>query len=274
MTTNTLTSSRELMDIRSLHTIETAEHSFVEIELAGVGNRIFAMLIDLFLMGILWVIVLVVMLFLSRQGKILAEIGQTVFYLGSFFTMFGVQFLQEWLWNGQTVGKYLLNIRVVRNQGEPIGFWEAFGRNLFRIIDVWGSAVGLLPMMFSRREKRFGDFIASTLVINNQKIGRIPVSKKWHVPIDRPELEATEPFLLNLSKHLTPEEFDTLHHYLVRKKRLFKDAQNTLENDFRIYFKNRLDLSDTMAETPELLTTLYFGHQDHLHQLETQSNSF
>ncbi len=270
-TTDTDKASLRFIDIRSIHSIETPEHSFVEIELAGVGNRIFAMLIDLFLMGILWAITLFILLYTGRLGGVLAELGQTLFYLASFFILFGVQFIQEWLWNGQTVGKYLLKIRVVRNMGEPIGFWEAFGRNLFRLIDVWGMAIGLLPMMLSKREKRFGDFIASTLVINNQKMIRPLGSKKWHLPIERPPSEAMDPFLLKLSERLTPEEFDILRHYLARKKDFFDDSKNLLEHNFKTYFKNRLDLSEAMAEDPELLLTLYFGHFDRL--LERQETS-
>ena len=40
----------------------------------------------------------------------------------------------EWIWNGQTPGKRWLKLRVIREDGRPITFFEAAVRNLLRTL--------------------------------------------------------------------------------------------------------------------------------------------
>jgi uncharacterized RDD family membrane protein YckC len=75
--------------------------------------------------------------------------------------------LFEILWNGQTPGKRLLGLRVIRENGYPLRAVDAVVRNLVRIVDglPGGYAVGLLVMLLNTRSKRLGDFAAGTIVV-------------------------------------------------------------------------------------------------------------
>lgn len=69
-----------------------------------------------------------------------------------------------WL-HGQTCGKWLLGLRVVRVDGVALGAAEIFVRNLFRLIDQF-PPVWIVPL-FSKRSQRFGDMVAGTMVVRD-----------------------------------------------------------------------------------------------------------
>lgn len=266
------------MDIRSVHPIKTAENTVIEVELAGFATRILAFLIDLLMLMLLIVIIVVVLKLVSKLSPELAEtafnlfldrrLSGDAFKAVLFGALFGVStvafmyhFFQEWLWNGKTVGKHLLKIRVVRNNGQAIGFWEAFGRNIMRFfMDVYPIGLGIYPMMISSREKRFGDFLVGTLVISDQKIARpaleIPqeLSKQPEAPSDS---------ALNASL-IHPEEFELLRSYLSRRDRLDKTHRAALALELARHFQTRLYLSDEATADPKLLETLYQEYQQQL----------
>ena len=69
-----------------------------------------------------------------------------VFDLSSYFAFF------EWIWNGQTPGKRWLKLRVIREDGRPITFWEAAVRNLLRTFDMMPApfySIGLISVFSS-----------------------------------------------------------------------------------------------------------------------------
>jgi len=80
----------------------------------------------------------------------------------------------EWLWNGQTPGKRLMRLRVIREDGRPITLWEAVARNLLRIFDAAPGfffpiySLGLVSIFLSNRDQRFGDMFAGTVVIRER----------------------------------------------------------------------------------------------------------
>ena len=145
------------------------------------------------------------------------------------------------------------------DNGQPIGFWEAFGRNLFRLVDVWMGGIGLLPMLLSRREKRFGDWLSSTVVINNQALKKPLSIEHWDGVTSAflPENESIKAQVLSASERLSAEELDLLGQYLSRKKKLYRASVRQLEDDFRTYFKKRLQLSDEVLDERHLLEALY-----------------
>lgn len=247
------------MDIRSIHTIRTADNAIVEIELAGVGNRIFAFLIDAVMMLILLMFSWLIALNVRRVSQ---DFALVLFYLLPFLVFFGYHFFQEWLWTGKSLGKHLLHIRVVRNNGQPIGGWESLGRNLFRLVDVWFSGIGLLPMLLSPREKRFGDFLAGTLVINDQRVEKPLGRSLGELPIDKESPAELEEEWIRLGSRLTPEEFDLLQSYLSRQEQLLPDACQEIAENFRTYLSKRLQLPETTTEDPNFLTSLYWGYRE------------
>lgn len=237
------------MEFRSFHTIQTAENVPIRLEVAGLASRIYATGIDtvisLTLTG-LWIL----LLSLPPITQNWPELGKTLIPLGLFLMYFGYYLVQEWLWDGKTVGKSLLRIRVVRTNGQAIGFWEALGRSLLRVVDVSMGGIGLLCMMLNAQEKRLGDLLAGTLVIRHQPV-------RAHAPLppdgaDPPGLsanvstEATQS--VGLSR-LTTEEGDLLGSFLNRRKTLQTPQRTAMAEALSQYFSTRLHQPFTQGET-------------------------
>ncbi len=221
------------MEFRSIHTIETAENVHIKVELAGLASRVFAFGIDAMLMlALMGVVIALLSLWSYAQG--VPEISKTGIPLATFVIFFGFNLFQEWLWNGRTVGKAFLGIRVVRDNGQPIGFWEAFGRNLLRVLDVYVSGIGLLCMMFNRREKRFGDFIAGTVVIQDQRIAR---PGGYREPLPEAEMPLNGPELAPI--RMTAEEAELLSAFQARREEWFPEARKRLGAALCRYFAER-----------------------------------
>ncbi|MGI8544076.1 MAG: RDD family protein, partial [Aridibacter sp.] len=110
-------------------------------------------------------------------GMILAEMPKwtiAIMIIVLFLLFAGYFIFFEWLWNGQTPGKRLLKLRVIREDGRPITLWEAMARNLLRIFDAIPGfivpiySIGLIVIFLSGRDQRVGDIFAGTVVIRER----------------------------------------------------------------------------------------------------------
>jgi len=91
--------------------------------------------------------------------------------VGTFVVAWAYYLLFELAWSGQTPGKRVVGVRVIRENGYPIRAWDAVVRNLVRIIDgpPFGVVIGLLAMLLNARSRRLGDFAAGTIVVREVK---------------------------------------------------------------------------------------------------------
>ena len=78
--------------------------------------------------------------------------------------------LMHIIFNGRTVGKMLLKIRVVKVDGSPVHWSNYLVRWMLRLVDIWlflGS-IGILTILFSEKRQRLGDAAAGTVVISTK----------------------------------------------------------------------------------------------------------
>ena len=102
----------------------------------------------------------------------------------------------ELLWNGQSPGKRLVGLRVIGNDGAPIGLPESAIRNLVRIVDSLPAlyGVGIVFMFIDTKARRLGDLAAGTLVVYDK--GTISLESLRAAPL----LQAARPILSPLPK--------------------------------------------------------------------------
>lgn len=178
--------SQHVIETEETLIIETPERVQLEFALASIGNRFLAVAIDHFIQYLS--IFLIAWFFLSIAGYSSSDIADTSGSLLSempkwmvailiiiLFLVFAGYFIAfEWLWNGQTPGKRLLKLRVIRDDGRPVTLWEAIARNLLRICDAAPGfivpvySVGLIVIFLSGRDQRVGDIFAGTVVIRER----------------------------------------------------------------------------------------------------------
>jgi uncharacterized RDD family membrane protein YckC len=155
-------------------TIETPEQTSVEFAVAGIGSRFLALAIDtLIQVAIAALIGLAAALLVYAIGKTLAGpwIAGIVLLL-SFLTFYGYFIVFEALWNGQTPGKRSIQLRVIKDNGQPIHAIESVGRNLLRIVDQlpFFYAVGMACVLLNAKSKRLGDMVAGTIVVHERAL--------------------------------------------------------------------------------------------------------
>lgn len=154
--------------------IETPERVELHYVLANVGNRFLAAAIDhLIQIGLM----LVVFIFVGALSdwKLFAAMNvwaAALTVLAVFAIYWGYFVVFETLWSGQTPGKRMMRLRVVREDGRPVRFFEVFVRNILRLaLDFQpfpSYAIGVISIIFSARSKRVGDFVAGTVVVKER----------------------------------------------------------------------------------------------------------
>jgi uncharacterized RDD family membrane protein YckC len=154
-----------------LHQVVTTEKVVLTYRVAGIGSRFLAWLIDVGLIGVLFAIGVGAGALLSvlRPG-----VGEAVIALWAFALLWGYFLLFEWLWAGQTPGKRVMGLRVVRTEGTAISFLQAGVRNVLRAADSlpFFYALGFVVMACDRLRRRLGDLAAGTLVVHMERRAR------------------------------------------------------------------------------------------------------
>lgn len=140
----------------------------LELPLAGLVSRMTAVLVDFLLLALLWLLLAV-----AFMGALLdfeeASVVTALLVLVVFVTTWGYAVAFELAMRGQTPGKRLMGLRVIREDGLPIGLRESALRNLCRILDMQPTPfylVGGVAMVVDPRGRRLGDLVAGTLVIS------------------------------------------------------------------------------------------------------------
>jgi uncharacterized RDD family membrane protein YckC len=167
----------------------TPERIVFQYPLAGPFRRLCAYLVDL---GVLALLLIAAQL-LSTVLTLGAPGGTGLFLVAFFVLVWGYGSTCEGLFNGQTLGKRLMGIRVVSDRGVPITGAQAVIRNLVGVVDGFAPFMympGLVCMFLTRRFQRLGDLAAGTMVVVEQRRKRARL-----VRVEGKEVEAVLPWL-------------------------------------------------------------------------------
>jgi len=208
--------------------IETPERVPLHFALASIGNRFLAVAIDhaiqlltVALIGITTAILASFSIFeqtMSGAPKWVKALSTILLFLviSGYFAFF------EWIWNGQTPGKRWMKLRVIREDGRPITFWEASVRNLLRTFDMFFPpfySVGLVAVFSSTRDQRIGDMVAGTVVVREREAEAPAFSHLFTTPVSDPALRRSfKPvdFTASLNS-LTESEIEVVETFLRRR---------------------------------------------------------
>jgi uncharacterized RDD family membrane protein YckC len=205
--------------------IETPERVELHFVLANVGNRFLAAAIDHFIQTLAIILVFVIAGAFS-DWRLFSGMGvwaAALTVLAVFAIYWGYFVAFETLWSGQTPGKRIMRLRVVREDGRPVRFFEVFVRNLLRIaIDFQplpSYAIGVVSIIFSARSKRVGDFVAGTVVVK-ERATEAPsldeVMKISEIEQGRLERAAPAPFAAD-TRRLSEQEIRAVQTFLKRR---------------------------------------------------------
>lgn len=200
---------------------------------AGVGSRVIAALLDVAIQAMaLFVLVLVDgVVAAGADSAALAAVAVVEVVL----VVAGYPIVSEWLTRGRTIGKATLGLRVVRDDGGPIGFRQALVRGLAGLIlEKPGllfpltTVAGLWTMTSSAREKRIGDMMAGTVVLNERSAPQFLAPVPPWIP---PQLQ---PWALSLDLHRLDDRLAlSVRQFVTRAHGMTPAAQEALGEDLR-----------------------------------------
>lgn len=245
--------------------IRTPESVELEFTLAGIGNRTIALVVDYLIWGAGLIGLLIVWGVLSVQlerylpnNRNLELWISAISILLTFTVYTGYFVIFETLWRGQTPGKRYSKIRVIRDDGQPAGVTQAILRALIRPIDDT-FFIGLLLIVLTKREKRLGDLIAGTLVIQEE---RSIVSSNFAISSEAESL-ADELLATQRLNAMLPDDFAVIREYLQRRSMLDTRARTALSLKLARQAKDLLGMQELPYQmTPDLfLEAIYLAYQ-------------
>ncbi|MFC4232556.1 RDD family protein [Parasediminibacterium paludis] len=173
--------------------ILTPQNIELEYDLASLGDRIVAAIIDRLILIAYGIIILVI----ATQANFSGDIMQLFIFVISLPIIF-YSLLSEVFMNGQTIGKRVMKIKVISINGNQPTFSQYLLRWLFRIIDLWmtGSILGIIMIAVNEKRQRLGDIVAGTTLIKTTP--RTSINDTLYVPVAETNYKATYPEVINL----------------------------------------------------------------------------
>lgn len=150
--------------------INTTQNVVINFSAASVGDRLLAQIIDL-LVKAAYVFFMVFMFEIFDLTNIF--VGLDTWSIIAIYSVLGIPIMfyslvQESLWEGKTIGKKLMKVRVIKLDGYQASFGDYLIRWLFRIVEisVGNGIIALIAIIANSKNQRLGDMAAGTSVIS------------------------------------------------------------------------------------------------------------
>jgi uncharacterized RDD family membrane protein YckC len=148
--------------------INTTQNVNLNYIIVSIGERIVAFFIDAFILYLYSLLVNILgdaIGYIYDDGWTQRGLMALIFLPAMFYSL-----LMHIIFNGRTVGKMLLKMRVVKVDGSPVHWSNFLVRWMLRLVDIWlfVGSIGILTILFSEKRQRLGDAAAGTVVISTK----------------------------------------------------------------------------------------------------------
>jgi uncharacterized RDD family membrane protein YckC len=240
--------------------IDTPENIEFSYNVAGIGSRFLAAIVDTLILMVVQVVLTTVMMTLLSAvedafGNALSSILLAVWILLTFVFLWGYYLFFELAWNGQSPGKRAVRLRVVREGGRPTTFVSSAIRNLIRFIDFLPGfyGLGVLVMFIDPRARRLGDLAGGTLVVKERQAVSLESlsSRAEPLPMQQPAASAGQslPNLHLISNH----DYDLVQDFLRRRQELGRESRMRLGVQLANTLHTRLGLQTSGGDHEKFL---------------------
>jgi uncharacterized RDD family membrane protein YckC len=203
----------------------TGEAVVLQVRIARMPTRALACAIDVVLQCIVLVVLISLLAGFLIGGQASEALAGALIFIVVLLVVIGYRVVMETLTRGRTLGKMVLGLKVVRDDGSSIRFRQALVRSLlwfFVDFAPWFAACpGIVASLMNKQGKRFGDMVSGTVVIRerHQPMASPPLFVPGHLVQWAQSLE-----LSRLSDDLANASRD----YLARYTDLQPDARTAL----------------------------------------------
>lgn len=242
--------------------VETPEQIAFSYSVAGIGSRGAAAVLDLLICtGVLVALsIALFLLALSLVGHQRARVGDgawvvALYLLIEFAIVWGYYVLFEGLWDGQTPGKRLMRLRVVRDGGYSVTFAASAVRNLLRVVDIMPIPlylVGIVSASVTAARKRLGDLAAGTFVVKETRAEPMPETRRTGAKDSRAPIVTTR---------LSDDEYAVLELYVQRRAQLDAERRRAIATQLGTRFAAHMDAAGRAAPVAWLIR-LYETERD------------
>lgn len=232
--------------------VQTAQHVRISYELAAFRDRLLALALD-----ILVVLFCYLGLFVWNLERNLNYGDSLVFQFLLIPLLLGYQFLSETLGRGQSLGKYIAGIRVIRLDGKPAASSDYLLRTFFHLVDTLGSlgVIGSFLISSTPSKQRLGDLTAGTVVV---KFRRKPQLRLEDFP-GRERLKDYQPVYLQAAK-LDESDVSLIRNALARYYAFPNLAHKEAIELLVVRLQEVLDLPEPPADKLKFLKTVISDH--------------
>ncbi|MFB1050948.1 RDD family protein [Paraliobacillus sp. JSM ZJ581] len=254
--------------------IRTPEFVSLQFQVAGLGSRAAAFIIDQFILlivnTILFIGLLLVMdtdfnlFYLFDNGGLLIAIVIILFFIINF----GYYIFFEFLWGGKTIGKRVIGLRVIQDSGHPMTLLSSVIRNMMRLVDALPSLyfVGMLLVFLHPKHKRLGDLTAGTIVIYDNQMKKRNKKSVIDKIIDMRRLSKNDLILNDMViNQFTQKDWELLNTFCQRYDTLPLHEKRQLTYEIAEILFPKLDLTidnKSVVDTENTLFILYLYLKD------------
>lgn len=244
--------------------IDTPENVTFDYDVAGIGSRFLSALVDTLLMLLLQFIIFGTLYLIGVQlGGLFSESTPTwvtaILSLIAFVFFWGYYIFFEMLWNGQTPGKRMVGLRVIRVDGMPVTAVEVVIRNLVRLIDFLPSAygVGVISMFVNEKSRRLGDLAAGTVVVHDRSVKTLGELGQRHHALGGLQSHVPVPEGFPLER-LKERDLEIIEGYLQRRSQLPNRQELSVQILNSLFTRVGLSANPSWTgSADEVLTAIY-----------------
>ena len=248
--------------------IETPEKIIFSYNISSTGARIASYTIDFIIQGVV-IFLLYMVIYLTGFSKVSQSYNEFMNEMSGFMLafVFLVYFLIQWgyfivfevITEGQSPGKKLMRIRVIKTNGEPLDLPTIILRNLLRVVDAFPvyHLLGGLVSIADSKSRRIGDIVSDTIVVSEI---RFNLKEPDFFTVLHSSREGSAFFLFN--KKLDEKELYILRRFLNEKDRLPIGKQNEIALKLAQRIKKKLAMTEEILNPIVFIERVYRGHTD------------
>jgi uncharacterized RDD family membrane protein YckC len=219
-------------------TILTPEGVVFHLPLAGPVSRCLAWMVDA---GVILAVYQMARILISLLGMIDSDVSMAFATLTFFVIRTGYAIVMEWFWQGQTVGKRVLGLRVMDVNGLRLQPSQIIIRNLLRAVDSLPLfyLVGGIACLATRHGQRLGDLAANTIVVNS---GQVP-EPDLDLILQQNRYNSLKGYAhlgARLRQQVTPDEAGLALQALMRRDEFLPEARVALFGEMAGHFKTKV----------------------------------
>jgi uncharacterized RDD family membrane protein YckC len=244
------------------YTIDTPENIEFAYDIAGLGSRLVAALVDTALIALILAFIYFFATLINDSLDLSDSLVAAGAAITSFLILWGYYILFEMIWSGQSPGKRLIGLRVVREGGRPITFTGSAIRNLVRLIDFlpFFYGIGVVVMFIDGRARRLGDLAAGVLVVRERDevtLESLVRAAALPAAVVDPQFEP-----IGGIDRLLAEEYALIQDFLARRSELGRTTRARLGEQIALGLEQRLGQS-AGADRERFLEQIAAAYRQH-----------